>query len=66
LKVELDWLKKILALMLDQKRSAIEPAKRRISARRQCALLGLSYSSLHYRPQRDSSYSKRMIRLVDE
>src|SRR5919109_1165798 len=45
LKVELDWLKKKLALSPDAKRSLIEPAHPQISLARQCDLLGLARSS---------------------
>ena len=66
LKVELDWLKKNLDLTLEQKRSAIEPDHDRIPIYRQCELLGLSRSSLYYRPCRDSEYNERLMRLLDE
>ena len=64
LKVELDWLKKNLDLMPDQKRSAIEPGHKQISISRQCELLGLPRSSLYYKPCRDTRYNEQLMVLI--
>jgi len=66
LKVKLDWLKKKLDLTLEQKRKAIEPGHRQITIYRQCELLGLSRSSLYYKPCRDTQYNEQLMRLLDE
>jgi putative transposase len=50
LKVELDWLKKKLAISVEAKRQLVEPEHPRISVRRQCALLGVARSGLYYQP----------------
>ncbi len=50
LKVELDWLKKNLALSLDHKRQFVEPNHPDISVARQCELLDLARSSWYYKP----------------
>jgi putative transposase len=62
----LTGLKKNLALTLDQKRRAIEPAHKRISICRQCELLGLSRASLYYKPRRDTDYNEKLMRFIDE
>nr|WP_237377333.1 IS3 family transposase [Sulfidibacter corallicola] len=51
LQVELDWLKKKLNPCIEEKRLCIEPHHRRLSIRRQCALLGLSRASYYYEPR---------------
>jgi putative transposase len=66
LKVELDWLKKNLALSVEQKRMSIESTHLEISVLRQCELLGLARSSLYYESQRDDSYNELLMRLIDE
>ena len=58
LKVELDWLKKKLALSVGGNRQLIEHGHSRIPVVRQCELVGLARSSLYYRSQRDKSYTK--------
>jgi putative transposase len=45
---------------------AIEPEHPTISVRRQCELLGLSRSSLYYRPQREDVANEHLMRLLDE
>jgi len=66
LKVELDWLKKNLDLTLEQKRRAIEPRHRQIAIYRQCKLLGLSRSSLYYKPCGNTQYNEQLMKLIDE
>jgi len=66
LRVELDWLKKNLALTLEEKRAVVEPVHEQISLRRQCELLGLSRSSLYYRSQAEEGYNEQLMRLMDE
>jgi putative transposase len=48
LKVELDWLKKNLHCLIEQKRSMIEPTYPQIPLERQCELLGLARSTYYY------------------
>jgi putative transposase len=45
---------------------AIEPEHPTISVRRQCDLLGLSRSSLYYRPQGEDAENEALMRLLDE
>jgi putative transposase len=66
LKVELDWLKKKLAISVEARRQLVEPAHPRISLRRQCALLGLSRSGLYYEPVGESAEDVELMRLLDE
>jgi len=53
-------------LTLEQKRRAIEPGHRQIAIYRQCELLGLSRSSLYYKPCRDTQYNEQLMKLIDE
>jgi putative transposase len=53
-------------LTLEQKRKAIEPANRNITVYRQCELLGLSRSSLYYKPRGDIGYNEMLMRLIDK
>jgi putative transposase len=55
-----------LAWTSEQKRQAIELDESRLSVRRQCALLGLSRSSWHYRPVGESAANLQLMRLLDE
>jgi putative transposase len=48
------------------KRSLIEPGHAAVSIRRQCALLGLSRSSLYYEPAEETSENLRLMRLLDK
>ena len=59
-------LKKNLDLTLEQKRMAIEPGNNQIPICRQCELLGLSRSSLYYKPCRDTQYNEQLMKLIDE
>ena len=47
-------------------RSLIDPAHPELSIRRQCALLGLSRSSLYYEPAEETSENLRLMRLLDK
>ena len=58
--------KKNLDLTLEQKRNAIEPANKRIPVYRQCELLGLSRSSLYYKPRGRTEYNEMLMKLIDE
>ena len=66
LQVELEWLKKNLALPLDSKRKLIEPSHSEISVVRQCELLGLNRSSYYYQPAGESDYNEYLMRKLDE
>ena len=59
-------LKKNLDLTLEQKRMAIEPGNNQIPICRQCELLGLSRSSLYYKPCRDTQYNEQLMKLIDK
>jgi putative transposase len=58
--------KKNLDLTLEQKRRAVEPGHSRLPICRQCELLGLSRSSLYYKPCRDTQYNEQLMKLIDE
>jgi putative transposase len=47
-------------------RSLIDPVHPELSIRRQCALLGLSRSSLYYEPAEETSENLRLMRLLDK
>jgi putative transposase len=53
-------------LTVEQKRRAIEPRHRRIAIYRQCELLGLSRSSLYYKPRGNTRYNKQLMKLIGE
>jgi len=44
----------------------VEPGHPQLSLRRQCALLGLTRSSLYYQPVDDSPETVQLMRLLDE
>lgn len=44
----------------------MEPAQPRLSLVRQCQLLGMSRSSLHYQPQGENQENLHLMRLLDE
>ena len=58
--------KKNLDLTLEQKRKAIDSGHSKIAIYRQCELLGLSRSSLYYKPCGDSQYNENLMTLIDE
>src|SRR3954469_10693863 len=66
LKMELEWLKKKLPSSCEHKRSLIEPGHPALSVRRQCELLGLSRSSLYYKPGGEAAEDLRLMRRIDE
>jgi putative transposase len=66
LKMELDWLKKKLAIPNEEKRRLIEPGRKGLSIGRQCALVGLARSSYYYRPAEPDPYDQVLMRLLDE
>ena len=55
-----------MAVSVDLKRHLIEEEHPQLSVRRQCALLGLSRSSLYYRPQAERPDNVQLMRLLDE
>ena len=57
--------KKNLALTLEQKRKAVEPANKKIPVYRQCELLGLNRSSMYYKPRGDTEYNEMLMKLID-
>lgn len=58
--------KKNLALTLEQKRNAIEPANKKIPVYRQCKLLELNRSSLYYKSRGDTEYNEMLMRMIDK
>jgi len=58
--------KKNLDLTLEQRRNAIEPTHNKIPVYRQCELLGLSRSSLYYKPRGRTEYNEMLMKLIDE
>ncbi len=68
LKMELDWLKKNLALSVDQKRACIEVNHAVLSVSRQCELLGLNRSSWYYQahPAQESAENLNIMQLIDQ
>jgi len=65
LKVELDWLKKNLALSPRQKVQLIERVNSELSISRQAQLLRVSRSSIYYQSRIDT-YQLELMRLIDE
>ena len=53
-------------MTLEQRRNAIEPAYKKIPVYRQCELLGLSRSSLYYKPRGDTQYNEMLMKLIDK
>ena len=53
-------------MSVETKRQLIEEDHPQLSVRRQCALLGLSRSSLYYRPQAEHPENVQLMRLLDE
>ncbi len=66
LKVELDWLKKKLAISSKQRRMLIEASHSNLTVGQQCKLLGLPRSSFYYQPVPLDPYDDLLIRLLDE
>src|SRR5436309_11895930 len=61
LKMELEWLKKKSPPSAEQLRPLIEACHPQLTVRRQCELLGLCRSGLHYEPAEDV----RLMGLID-
>ena len=55
LKIEIEWLKKNLDLVVEDCRSWIDPNQSEITIARQCDLLGLARSSYYYHPQEETA-----------
>ena len=66
LKVELDWLKKNINSLIDERRRCIDPNYPQISIARQCELLSVPRSAYYYKPCGENTYSKQLMRLIDE
>ncbi|MCF4146223.1 hypothetical protein L2W31_12930, partial [Dethiosulfovibrio acidaminovorans] len=58
--VELDWLKKNLALTLEKKRGYVESDHPHLSIRRQCDLLDLNRSSFYSPPTVGTESSEKL------
>src|SRR5213082_627045 len=58
--------KKKLPPSAETKRPLIEAGHPELSVRRQCALLGLSRSSLYYEPAAETAENLRLMRLIDQ
>ena len=65
LKVELDWLKKKLDLPARKKVMLIEQENKEIPVIRQAELLGISRSTVYYKPALDE-YNLMLMHLIDE
>jgi putative transposase len=50
----------------EARRALIEPSHPELSVRRQCALLGLTRSSLYYEPAPETAENLRLMRRIDE
>jgi putative transposase len=66
LKMELEWMKKMLPPSAEHRRPLIDVGHPELSVRRQCALLGLKRSSLYYEPAGQTPENLRLMRLIDE
>jgi putative transposase len=55
-----------MSCSLERRRSWIQPEHQRLSAARQCQLLGLARSSYYYLPRPESAENLRYLRLLDE
>ena len=59
-------LKKVGDLSLSARWGCVDPEEKRLSLRRQCALLGLARSSWYYRPTPLSAEDRLLMNLIDE
>lgn len=66
LKMELEWREKKLPNEIPAKRAMIEPSHPELSVRRQCELIGLNRSTLHYQAAMESPLNLKLMRLIDE
>jgi len=62
LKVELDWLKKKLAISVERKRELVEPEHPQLSLRRQCTWLGLARGNLYDQPVTEGLENLELMR----
>jgi putative transposase len=53
-------------LSVNEKRTLIEPANKRIAVIRQCELIGLARSSCYYEPVGENEYNKMLMNMIDE
>jgi len=65
LKVELDWLKKKLAISVERKRELVEPEHPQLSLRRQCTWLGLARGNLYDQPVTEGLENLELMRWLD-
>jgi len=61
LKVENEWLKKISAASVEEKRRLVEKDNRKVWISRQCELLDLPKSSYYYRSTADDDYNLELM-----
>ncbi len=66
LKVENEWLKKISAASVEEKRQLVKRDNRKVSISRQCELLDLSKSSYYYRSTGEDDYNFQLMEMIDE
>jgi putative transposase len=66
LKMELDWVKKVLPNSTAGSRTIIQPSHAEISISRQCELIALPRSSYYYEPKGESDYNLELMRIMDE
>ncbi len=64
--MEKEWLKKISAASVEEKRQLIERDNEEIPGTRQCELLDLSKSSYYYTSQSNDDYNLELMGLIDE
>ncbi len=66
LKVENDFLKKIVTRSLSSRRSMIESSHTSLSKRRQCELLSLHRSGIYYAPVSETTENLEIMQILDE
>ena len=64
--MELDFLKKELALSIEDRRLWIDPRHPRLTIQQQCQPLDLPRSTYYYQPRPESAENLRMLRQLDE
>jgi len=65
LEAELAWVAGKLRAAVDHPRSLVDPDHPEVSVRRQCQLLGLSRSTLYYRPVTDRPRDLQLMEMID-